>query len=117
MTDKIKTGGIGENLAAEFLEGKGFSVVARNFRSGRAEIDLIVRRGDWLIFVEVKTRSSDSFGEPESFVSEHQSRMIYSAAEEFIYSTGWRGHIRFDIVSVKPGPVPEICHFEDAIVC
>jgi putative endonuclease len=116
MTDKIKTGSIGENLAAEFLETKGFQVVARNYRWKKAEIDLIVQRENWLIFVEVKTRSSTAYGEPETFVSDYQARMIYDAADEYIFSTDWRGHVRFDIVSVKPGPVPEIYHIEDAIV-
>jgi putative endonuclease len=115
MTDKIKTGSNGENLAAEFLVKKGFRIVARNYRWKRAEIDLIIQRDDWLIFVEVKTRSSNAFGEPESFVDDFKGRMIYDAAEEYIFSTDWQGHIRFDIVSVKPGPVPEIVHFEDAI--
>ncbi|HEX8040076.1 MAG TPA: YraN family protein [Chryseosolibacter sp.] len=115
MTDKMETGSIGENLAAEFLAGKGFRVVARNYRWKRSEIDLIVQREDWLIFVEVKTRRSNSYGEPESFVTDYQCHRIYEAAEEYIFSTDWRGHVRFDVVSVKPGPVPEIVHFEDAI--
>lgn len=115
MTDKMETGSIGENLAAEFLVGKGFRVVARNFRWKHFEIDLIVQRDDWLIFVEVKTRRSNSYGEPESFVTDFQRHRIYQAAEEYIFSTDWRGHVRFDVVSIKPGPVPEIVHFEDAI--
>jgi len=116
MTDKIKTGSIGENLAAEFLANKGFTVVARNYRWKKAEIDLIVSRENWLIFVEVKTRSSDAYGKPETFVGDQQRRLIYEAAEEYIFRNDWQGHIRFDIVSVKPGIEPEIFHFEDAIV-
>jgi len=115
MTDKTETGGIGEKLAAEYLTSKGFKVVARNYRWRKAEIDLIVQRKDWLIFVEVKTRSSNAWGEPESFVNDMQRRLIYDAAEEYIYSTNWQGNIRFDIVSVKPSSPPEIVHFEDAI--
>jgi putative endonuclease len=115
MTDKIETGSIGENLAAEFLIKKGFRIVARNYRWKHAEVDLIIQREEWLIFVEVKTRNSDAYGKPESFVTRDKSRLMYSAAEEYIYSTDWQGHIRFDIVSVKPGTVPEIVHFEDAI--
>lgn len=115
MSDKIKTGSKGENLAAEFLQQKGFEVVARNYRYKHAEIDLIIRRNDWLIFVEVKTRSSSSYGEPESFVDAAKERKLYEAAEEYIFANDWRGHIRFDIVSVKLGAVPEIVHFEDAI--
>src|SRR5687768_9679301 len=101
MSDKIKTGTKGENLAAEFLKGEGFEIVARNYRFKRAEIDLIIRRENWLIFVEVKTRSSTAFGEPEEFVDDYKAFNIFEAAEEYIFSTDWQGHIRFDIVSVK----------------
>jgi putative endonuclease len=115
MTDKMETGAMGEKLAADFLTGKGFEVVERNYRSRRSEIDLIVRRENWLVFVEVKTRSSDAWGHPESFVTNEQRKLIYDAAEQYIYDNDWNGHIRFDIVSVKPGVRPEIVHFEDAI--
>lgn len=115
MTDKMKLGKEGERLAANFLMQKGFEVVYRNFRYRRAEIDLIVRREDWLLFVEVKTRSSSAFGEPEEAVTAKKVRMMYDAAEEYIYSIDWKGHVRFDIISVKLGNPPEIIHFEDAI--
>lgn len=115
MSDKIKTGREGENMATEFLKKKGFEIVARNYRFKRAEIDIIVKKDDWLLFIEVKTRSSSAFGEPEAFVDLAKARMIFSAAEEFIFSTDWNGHVRFDVVSVKLGAEPEIRHFEDAI--
>lgn len=111
----MKTGTYGENLAADFLKAKGFEVVARNYRYGRAEIDLIVRRGNWLIFVEVKTRSSIAYGFPEEFVDETQARHIFFAAEHYVFANDWQGHIRFDIVSVRLTLPPEIVHFEDAI--
>jgi putative endonuclease len=115
MSDKIKTGSKGENLAAEFLKRKGFDIVARNYRHRHAEIDLIIKRDDWLIFVEVKTRSSNSFGEPEEFVSLFKANKIFEAAEAYIFKTDWQGHVRFDVVSVMLGQEPEILHFEDAI--
>ena len=115
MSDKIQRGNEGENLAAEFLKKKGWEIVARNYRYRHAEIDLIIKRDDWTIFVEVKTRTSSYFGQPEEFVDAQQARRIFEAAEEYIYSTNWLGHIRFDIVSVKLGYQPEIIHFEDAI--
>lgn len=119
MSDKIKTGNKGETLAARYFKSKGYEIIARNFRHGRAEIDLIVRRDDWVLFVEVKTRQSTDFGEPEDFVLAGQVNRIYDAAEEWIFSTDWKGHIRFDIVSVKLGPNSgddaEIEHLEDAI--
>jgi putative endonuclease len=115
VSDKIEIGRQGENLAAEFLMKKGWKIVNRNYRHGKGEIDLIVRRDDWTIFVEVKTRSSTAYGEPEDFVDVFQMRKIYDAAEEFIFSTDWQGHVRFDVVSIKLGSPPEIEHFEDAI--
>jgi putative endonuclease len=115
MSDKIQIGKQGEDLAADFLQRKGFTVVARNYRHRHAEIDLIVQKEDWLIFVEVKTRSSSAFGEPESFVDWKKGRKIMEGAEEYIFSTDWHGHIRFDIISVKLGNPPEVVHFEDAI--
>ncbi len=115
MTDKIKTGKQGEDLAADYLVQQGFEVVARNYRHKHAEIDLIVQQNDWLIFVEVKTRSSTAFGEPESFVDWKKGRKIMEAAEEYIFANDWHGHIRFDIVAVTLKQPPEIVHFEDAI--
>lgn len=115
MRDKINIGSAGEQLAAEFLVKRGFSVEHRNYRHNRGEIDLIVTRGDWLIFVEVKTRTTTDFGEPEEFVTPRQRLKILRAAENYIFQTNWQGHVRFDIVAIKPGHPPEIVHLEDAI--
>ena len=115
MSDKIKTGNYGENVATEYLENKGFEIIARNYRYKKCEIDIIARKENWTIFVEVKTRTYSYYGHPEEFVGGQQAQRIFDAAEEFIYTTNWHGHIRFDIISVKPGVAPEIMHFEDAI--
>ena len=118
MSDKIKTGNIGESLAADFLAQQGYEIVARNFRAGRAEIDLIAKRDNWVLFVEVKTRASNEYGEPEDFVTVEQMNRIYHAAEEWIFATDWHGDIRFDIITVKLGENFEeavIEQFEDAI--
>ena len=68
MTGKMEAGAFGEQLAADYLEARGFRVRSRNYRYGKSEIDLIVQRDDWLIFVEVKARSSVEYGHPEDFV-------------------------------------------------
>jgi putative endonuclease len=111
----MKTGRYGEELAATFLEDQGFKIVARNFRYGHAEIDLIARREKWMLFIEVKTRAGAAYGEPEDFVSPSQGRRIMYAAEEYIFKVDWQGHIRFDVISVTLGNPPQIVHFEDAI--
>jgi len=102
-------------LAADFLVEKGFQILERNYRYKHAEIDLIVQKNDWVLFIEVKTRSSFEFGEPEEFVDDRKANRIFEAAEEWIFSTDWKGHIRFDIISVRLDLNPVIEHFEDAI--
>jgi putative endonuclease len=114
MTDKIKTGNKGEELAAHFLAGKGYEIVARNYRYKHAEIDLIVKKENWLVFVEVKTRASSAFGEPEVFVTDKKAATVMKAAEQFMIDHDWHGNIRFDIVAIKTGTDHEVEHFEDA---
>ncbi len=115
MSENITIGKRGEDIACDFLSKKGFEILRRNYTFRRCEIDIIAQRGDWLLFIEVKTRTRDQFGHPEEFVDAAQAGRIMQAAEEFIYATNWRGHIRFDIISVKPEPHLEVIHFEDAI--
>jgi len=67
-----------------------------------------------LVFVEVKSRKSNTFGFPESFVSDEQAERIMDAADEYTYSKNWEGNIRFDIVSIETGLNFKITHFEDA---
>lgn len=114
MSEHLKTGSRGEALAASFLVEKGFEVMVKNYRYKHAEIDLIVKRDNLLVFVEVKTRNSSRFGEPESFVSDKKAAKIFEGAEQFIFENNWNGNIRFDIISVKLGTSPVIEHFEDA---
>lgn len=114
MSDKIKVGREGENAAAEFLQAKGFEIVVRNYRYKHAEIDLIVKKDSFIIFVEVKTRSYSFYGEPEAFVDAKKAATILFAAEQYTYEKKYEGNIRFDIVSVKTGDEPEVVHFEDA---
>ena len=115
MTDKTQIGRKGENLAAEYLVKNGFEIAARNYRHGRGEIDLIVKRDDWLLFVEVKTRSSADYGHPEDFLELYQMNRIYDAAEHYIFDIDWQGNVRFDVISIKLGKDVVIEHFEDAI--
>ena len=114
MSDKIKIGKEGENQAAEFLRNKGFTIVTRNYRYKHAEIDLIVKKDNFIVFVEVKTRSYSFYGEPEAFVDSRKAATVLRAAEQYTYDNKYEGNIRFDIVSVKTGANPEVVHFEDA---
>ena len=100
MAKHNELGKLGESLAAEFLERKGYHILEKNWRSGRAEIDLIAYVDQQLIFVEVKTRSSTNFGFPEEFVTDAKQTLISLAGTAYIELMNHQGEIRFDIVSV-----------------
>jgi len=105
----------GEDEALRFLEAKGYEILQRNYRFKRSEIDLVANKEDLLIFIEVKVRSSNSYGFPESFVSDNQIDRIMEAAEEYQYQKNWMGNIRFDIISIEgKGSDLKITHFKDA---
>lgn len=115
MSDNIKKGNEGECLAATYLEEKGYRIVHRNYRYKHSEIDLIAEQNNLLVFVEVKTRTSVSFGYPEEFVDEKKIEKILEGADQYLFETNWNGNVRYDIVSIKLRKgAPMIDHFEDA---
>ena len=100
MARHNETGRRGEELAALFLEEKGWTIIERNWRHGRAEVDLIARDGEVLVFVEVKTSRSDLFGPPEAWVSARKMKLLTRAAVAFMEQVDHRDEIRFDVVAV-----------------
>ena len=113
MSNK-KIGEWGERLAAEFLIKKGYEVIEKNYRFSHGEIDLIVRREELLVFVEVKARSRPYYGYPEEAVNHYKIKIITNVAEEYIFKTDWQGGVRYDIIAITGKEAPEIRHFEDA---
>ncbi len=83
-TDNKKTGNRGEELASEFLESKGYLIVERNFRTRFGEVDIVCFEGEILIFVEVKTKIGNIFGEPEDMVSKSKLAQVRRMGEVFI---------------------------------
>ncbi len=92
----------GEELAAEYLENKGYTILEKNFTVHKiGEIDLIVKKGDEIIFVEVKTRTGIRYGYPEEAVNYWKVKKISRAARHFLHTRNIHDtYIRFDIVSV-----------------
>jgi putative endonuclease len=114
-TPKQKTGIWGEQLAEDFLLKKGYQICEKNWRLGRAEIDLIAKDKNILVFIEVKTRKNALFGNPEDFVGKSQIRLVKTASEAYQIEKGYEGFIRFDIIGVLGNPTRfEILHLEDA---
>ena len=117
MTDKQRTGALGEALAKKHLQELGLTVVAESFRHGRVELDLIARRADGcLIFVEVKTRRGLGYGHPSGAVSVTKEKKMARAAAAYMQRVNHQWEVRFDIISVliaKDGSY-ELEHLEDA---
>lgn len=107
-----------ESLAAEYLQKKGYRLWERNYHCREGEIDLVVNRESLIVFVEVKSRSSQKFGMPSEAVTATKRRKIIRAAERYLYERGllegW--YIRYDIVSIlaPKNQSPLIEHIEDA---
>lgn len=98
---KIVTGRRGEDVAVEFLSGKGYRVIERNYRCRQGEIDIIAKDGTALVFIEVKTRSSDRFGPPASAVDTAKQGRMAHAALKYMTDKGLSdAEARFDVVSV-----------------
>ena len=110
------TGKRGEDLAALFLEEKNYQLLERNWRHGRAELDIIAMDGKTMVFAEVKTRSDDIFERPENAVKNKKRGLMIKAAIGYMYKSKHENAIRFDILSVilRVGKDPQIDHFKDA---
>jgi putative endonuclease len=116
MTDHIKTGSKGEKLATEFLENNGYKILEKNWRSGRYEIDIIAEEKNILVFIEVKTRTTDYYGYPEESVNKTKQDHILQAAEDYVILNNINREIRFDIISIIiNGNIQKIYHVVDAI--
>ncbi|MEQ8581811.1 MAG: YraN family protein [Marinoscillum sp.] len=110
--DTKNKGKYGEDLAVSYLRKKGFEIVERNYRFRKGEIDLItLLNNEVLVFIEVKLRKGDAYGDPETFVSRKQERLIIQAAEDYIFAINWQKDIRFDIISITGS---QLEHIEDA---
>lgn len=94
-------GDFGEAAAAAHLEKSGMTVKERNFRTRGGEIDIVADDGDVLVFVEVKTRSSDKFGCPSEAVDIRKIEHMKAAAEQYFLLHPTDGEIRFDVVEVR----------------
>jgi putative endonuclease len=90
----------GEKTAKNYLLDHGFFVLQENWRFKKYEVDIIAKKNDQIIFVEVKTRSSAEFGDPELFVTKQKQRFLIAAANEYLVSNNIDLECRFDIISV-----------------
>lgn len=101
MTNNLQQGQRGENIAADFLERRGFTIVARNFRCRSGELDLVARQNDLLLVIEVKARNGRSHGRGAESVTWQKQQKIVRATQYYLATRGnGREHVRFDVLEV-----------------
>jgi len=111
--EHLRRGELGERAAKKHLQQLGLKFLAANFRSDRGEIDLVFRDGDCLVFVEVKTRSSEDWVRPAAAVNARKRRLLSQTALDYLrLLKNAEVKIRFDIVEVllADGEVREVRH-------
>lgn len=118
MKTTVDKGRWAEDQACTFLESGGYIVLDRNYRFMKAEVDIVAFIPDEIVFVEVRSLNRALFGRPEETITEKKKRLLYEAAEAWLYERKMeRARIRFDVISVigEHGVEnPEISHFRNA---
>lgn len=115
MAKHNELGNIGEQIAVDFLIQKGYEIKARNWRFKKAEIDIIAKLGFVMVAVEVKTRSTDDFGDPQEFLKPKQKNLLVTAMNEYVITNDLDTEVRFDVIGiVKNNKGTTIEHLEDA---
>jgi putative endonuclease len=105
----------GEDLAASYLQRKGFRILARNFRTRLGEIDLVCRDKATVVFVEVKTRLSDDYADPADSVTARKRVKLRRLAELYLVTRHLEGSdARFDVLGITLGPRPQFEHLVGA---
>jgi putative endonuclease len=115
MAEHNDLGKAGEELAIAHLQKLGYKIRLTNYSIGKAEIDIIAEDGEYIVFVEVKTRKSDVHENPIETVTPRKRKMMIAAADFYINERGLENECRFDIIAViKNGNKFSLEHITDA---
>ncbi|NNK39353.1 MAG: endonuclease [Winogradskyella sp.] len=115
MASHNELGKKGEQLAVDFLVENGYKILERNYRFDKAEVDVIAKLDEVLAIVEVKTRSTADFGNPQDFVKPKQIKNLVKAIDEYVTVNSLDVEVRFDIVAIlKRGKNFSIEHLKNA---
>jgi putative endonuclease len=90
----------GEDMACRLLTALGYTVLGRNIRHGRGEVDILAMENGYLVCLEIKTRSSTTFGRPEQFINRKKRSLLYAALQEEVRLRHWAGPSRFDEIAI-----------------
>lgn len=96
----LKIGQLGEKIAKEYLQKKGYKILDQNYRTKFTEIDLIAKKGKELVLIEVRTKTEEDFVSPEESLNKKKLRKLRSGAISYVSKTGWRGPYRIDAICI-----------------
>ncbi len=115
MAKHLETGRQGENLAAEWLQAQGFELLHRNWKYSYFELDVVAVKAGILHFIEIKTRTTDTYGYPEEGVTPKKMERLMSAGEQFLVQQPYWKRIQYDILSIRlhKHKAPEFFFIED----
>ncbi|PWG05994.1 YraN family protein [Polaribacter aquimarinus] len=117
MAQHNELGKKGEQLAIDFLIKKGYIILDKNYRYLKAEVDIIALKGEILAAIEVKTRTSDYFGNPEEFINPKKIKLLLSAIDNYVVERDLEVEVRFDIIAIIHNKKEtKIEHLEDAFL-
>ena len=117
MAQHNELGKKGEELAVDFLIKNGYVIRDKNWRYLKAEVDIITLKNDVLAVIEVKTRSSNYFGNPQDFVNPKKIQLLVEAINEYVTSKDLDVEVRFDIIAIlKNNNTFKIEHLKDAFL-
>ena len=117
MSEHYELGKKGEQLAVDYLTKEGYEIEERNWRFQKAEIDIIASKQETIISVEVKTRSSKDFGNPQNFVNSKKIKLMVLAMNEYVLMKNLDIEVRFDIIAItKIKEEFDINHIKDAFL-
>ncbi len=115
MAQHNELGEKGEQLAVDFLIKNGYTIRDKNWRYQKAEVDIIAEKDGILAVIEVKTRSTTDFGNPQDFVNQKKIKLLVAAIDEYVTSKDLDVEVRFDIIAiVKEDATFNLEHLEDA---
>jgi putative endonuclease len=100
MAQHNELGKKGEQLAVDFLLKNNYTIIERNYRFDKAEVDIIAQKNEILAIVEVKTRSTPGFGNPQDFVKPKQIKNLVKAVNEYVIVNELDVEVRFDIIAI-----------------
>jgi putative endonuclease len=115
MATHNELGAKGESMAVQFLMSKNYQILEINWRWQKSEVDIIAQFNNTLVFVEVKTRSSDTFIKPEEAVHDKKQQLLIEAAEAYCEANNIEMELRFDVIAIiHQGNKTTIKHIEGA---